>query len=167
MLRFFPFPFHRFFLDIFSLSCELFNCVFYLSVKYMNNLWNSIGIINDKNVSISLQVESSFWKILRSSSVFREYTITALMLFCFDAFGFGIFRKYFWRKYFVVFSPLRIFSVDINQNVNNNTGGKTINIFSAILSIGASLNNFLMKPLWLYSYYSYLFYFRRLKKENF
>lgn len=47
----------------------------------------------------------------------------------------------------IVFSPLRIFSVDINQNVNNNTGGKTINIFSAILSIGASLNNFLMKPL--------------------
>lgn len=46
-----------------------------------------------------------------------------------------------------IFSAPLIFSVDINQNVNNNTGGKTINIFSAILSIGASLNNFLMKPL--------------------
>lgn len=42
-----------------------------------------------------------------------------------------------------IFSAPLIFSVDINQNVNNNTGGKTINIFS----IGASLNNFLMKPL--------------------
>ena len=76
-------------------------------MKYMNNLWNSIEIINDKNISIFV---SRFWKILRSSPTYREYTITALMLFCFDTFGFRFFRKYFWRKYFCnIFSVPYIF----------------------------------------------------------